>query len=286
MKDKRHYFRYTYMTLVFICMAQIFTVNAASQPSLSASANVASVTKGDPVNISINLNGNPTISTFGVALEYDSSMLSYKGVSWNSGFSGSDMKMASDTGSEVNLSVVCEDSYSADGTVATVKFQAVSDASSIPVTLSLRDMADGDLEEVTDCKVSGKVRVPQVSGDTTDKEDGTEEPKIEDTASADAADEPSASNTDGTSNTDNVSNTTGVSETITVHAQKETGSILQSTPVQNAQAAPAPGTGSAKPDQSYKTGAGIGNDIFLVIAVACGILALALLVLRRREEEK
>lgn len=90
--------------------------------------------KGDFVNVSVNLSGNPTISTLGVALGYDSSVLSYDNISWGSGFSGNDMKMVSDTGSEVNLSVVCEDSYSADGTVATVSFQAVSESSSIPVT--------------------------------------------------------------------------------------------------------------------------------------------------------
>ena len=71
--------------------------------------------------------------------------------------------MASDTGSEVNLSVVCDSSYSADGTIVTVRFQAVRDSSSIPVTLSLRDMADAELSAVSSCKVSSRVRVPQTA---------------------------------------------------------------------------------------------------------------------------
>lgn len=311
MNDKRHYLRYTCITLLLICLVQVYTANAAASPSLSTSADAASVAEGDTVNVSVKLSGNPTVSTLGVALGYDSSVLSYDSISWGSGFSGSDMKMVSDTGSEVNLSVVCEDSYSADGTVATVKFQAVSDSSSIPVTLALRDMADADLEEVTDCKVSGKVRVPEVTSDTSNKNDSSGKsdsakkdknkntnnssgPKIEDTSTANAGNTTSTSNTAGasnttsTSNTASTSNTTGVSSTstVTVSAQQAAGSISQSTSVQKAQAAPASGTGSAKPDQSYKTGAGIGNDIFLVIAAACGILALVLLAFRCGEEEK
>lgn len=315
MKDKKYHLLYTCMALLLICMMQVYTTNAATSPSLSASANAARVSEGSYVNVSVNLSGNPTISTLGVALGYDSSMLSYDSISWGGGFSGNDMKMVSDTGSEVNLSVVCEDSYSADGTVATVRFQAVSDLSAIPVTLSLRDMADGDLEEVTDCKVSGKVRVPEVPDDTTDKKDNTEKPssvkkektekengssspQTEDAPDANTGNVPSAPdtaetpntagtlNTAGAPNTASTSNTTGVSNTVTVNAQKTAGSISQSTSVQKAQAVPASGTGSTKPDQSYKTGAGFGNDIFLLIAVACGILALALLVFKRRGEEK
>ena len=126
------------MAMLLACMMQAHPANAAASPSLSASADAAGVSEGGYVNVSVNLSGNPSISTIGMALAYDSSVLRYESASWNSGFSGSDMKMASDTGSEVNLSAVCDSSYSADGTVVTVRFQAVSDSSSVPVTLSLR----------------------------------------------------------------------------------------------------------------------------------------------------
>lgn len=146
MKNRKNYLSCLLMTLLFVCMIQVYTVNAAVSPSLSASADKASVSAGDDVLISINLSGNPSISTFGASLSYDSNILSYDSVSWNSSFSESDMKLASDIDGEVNLSVVCDSSYGEDGTIVTVRFQAVSDSSSIPVILSLRDMADADLQ--------------------------------------------------------------------------------------------------------------------------------------------
>lgn len=156
MKNKRKYIQCLLAGLLLICIIQVYTVSAAASPSLSASADVAELAAGDYVNISVHLSGNPSISTLGAALSYDSSVLAYDSTSWSSGFSGSDMKMASDTGSEVNLSVVCDSSYSADGMIAAVRFQVVSDTSSIPVTLSLRDMTDADLSNVSDCRVSSR----------------------------------------------------------------------------------------------------------------------------------
>lgn len=297
-KDIRKNLPFMIIVLLFVYMTQVHTANAAASPSLSASADTADVTEGSHVNVSVNLSGNPSISTLGAALSYDSSVLSYESVSWNSGFSGSDMKMASDTGSEVNLSVVCDSSYSADGTVVTVRFRAVSDSSSIPVTLTLRDMADADLDAVTDCKVSSKVRVPETAGrqnGNADKKDSVEDDtvdlKSQETGNIDGTEKKSDSSeqqTVGIADTD-TGNVQSTSNTVTVNTQKTeaaAGSGEQYTSVQNAQSAPSSGTGSAKPDQSYKTGAGLGNDIFLLIAVASGILALMLVVRKHGEEKK
>lgn len=294
MKDIRKYLSCLLIALSFACMMQVHTADAAASPSLSASADAAGVAEGGYVNVSVNLSGNPSISTLGAALSYDSSVLSYESASWNSSFSGSDMKMASDTGSEVNLSVVCDSSYSADGTVVTVRFRAVSDSSSIPVTLSLRDMADADLDAVTDCKVSSRVRVPETAGskdNDTDKKDVTADLKQQETETTDGTEgksNPFEQQAAGIAGTD-TGNVQSVSNTVAANTQ-ETGAVagggVQYTSVQNAQSAPASGSGSAKPDQSYKTGAGLGNDIFLVIAAACGILALMLAVRKYGEEKK
>ena len=291
MKDIRKHLSCLLIALSFVCMMQVHTANAAASPSLSASADAAGVTEGGYVNVSVNLSGNPSISTLGAALSYDSSVLSYESASWNSGFSGSDMKMASDTGSEVNLSVVCDSSYSADGTVVTVRFQAVSDSSSIPVTLSLRDMADADLDAVTDCKVSGQVRVPETAGskdNAADKKDGTADLKAQETDTTDGTEgksSPSEQKAVGSAGTD-----TGNVQSVSIAANtREAGaasSEVQYSSVQNAKPDLASGSRSAKPDQSYKTGAGLGNDIFLVIAAACGILALMLAVRKYGEEKK
>ncbi len=252
MKNRKNYLSCLLMTLLFVCMIQVYTVNAAVSPSLSASADKASVSAGDDVLISINLSGNPSISTFGASLSYDSNILSYDSVSWNSSFSESDMKLASDIDGEVNLSVVCDSSYGEDGTIVTVRFQAVSDSSSIPVILSLRDMADADLNAVSDCAVSSQVHVPETEGSTnqgTDKEDGTPDLSAPETGTA-------------------------------------AGGRVQQTSTQNTQSVQVSDTKSTKPDQSYKTGAGLGNDIFLILAAACGIIAFVLAAKKYGEEKK
>lgn len=295
MKDIRKYLPCLLIAMLFICMMQAHSANAAASPSLSVSADAAGVAEGGYVNISINLSGNPSISTFGAALAYDSSVLSYESASWNSGFSESDMKMASDTGSEVNLSAVCDSSYSADGTVVTVRFQAVSDVSSIPVTLSLRDMADADLNEVTDCKVSSRLRVPETAGsrgNDADKKDGAEGSDTQETGNTEnknnterksGSSQHQAADTDSTDTGDVQS----ISHAVVASTQETAAdSGVQQASVQNVQQTPTSGSGSVKTDQNYKTGAGLGNDIFLIIAAACGILALMLVVRKHGEEKK
>lgn len=280
------------ISLLLICLPLIHTAYAAVAPSLSASADTSTITEGGYVNISVNLSGNPSISTLGAALSYDSSVLKYDSASWSGSFSGSDMQMASDTGSEVNLSVVCDSSYSADGTVVTVRFQAVQNASSIPVTLSLRDMADADLSAVSNCKVSSQVHVPETTGKKNaaadNKEDMVElkapETDTDSTESESGSDEQLAVSVADTG-TERVQSGSNASAGNTQEVSLTAGGGVQSTSVQNAQSAPASNTGSAKPDQNYKTGAGLGNDIFLIIAAACGILTLILIV-RKRGEEK
>lgn len=292
MINKKKYSLCLIISLLLIGLPLIHTAYAAAAPSLSASADTSAVTEGSYVNISVNLSANPSISTLGAALSYDSSVLKYDSASWSGSFSGSDMQMASDTGSEVNLSVVCDSSYSADGTVVTVRFQAVQNSSSIPVTLSLRDMADADLSAVSNCKVSSQVRVPETAGKKNaaadNKEDMVELKAPEtDTGRAESesgSDEQLAVSVADTG-TDRVQSGSGASAGNTQEASLTAGGGVQSTSVQNAQSAPASNTGSAKPDQNYKTGAGLGNDIFLIIAAACGILTLILMV-RKRGEEK
>lgn len=293
MINKKKYPLCLIISLLLICLPLNRTVYAAASPSLLASADAAAVTEGSYVNISVNLSGNPSISTLGAALSYDSSVLKYDSASWSSNFSGSDMKMASDTGSEVNLSVVCDNSYSVDGTFVTVRFQAVQNASSIPVTLSLRDMTDADLSAVSDCRVSRQVRVPETAGKKSAAAENKDNDMVELKASeTDTGRAESESESDeqlsvsvADTGTDHVQGGSNASAGNTQEASLKAGGRVQSTSVQNAQSAPASDTGSAKPDQNYKTGAGLGNDIFLIVAAACGILTLILIVRKRGEEE-
>lgn len=73
--------------------------------------------KGKTVKVKVSLKNNPGISTLGLELDYDAEELEYRACDWNSGLGG-DMKMASDAQGSVTLSLVCDKSYQADGTVA------------------------------------------------------------------------------------------------------------------------------------------------------------------------
>lgn len=267
MKKRKKYWICLFLMLLFVSEILTDTVNAKGTPSLSASADAAGVEKGSFVNVRIDLSGNPSISTLGMALSYDSAVLSYDSVVWSGGFSGSDMQMASDTGSQVNLSVVCDSSYSADGTVATVRFHAISDTSFLPVTLSLRDMADADLNAVTGCKVSSQVRVPEVA----EKKDNIKETAL----SKEKADVDS-----GAASLRQTVRGAGADAEQAASVQATVEAVAVDTPRVVLEQS------SAQPDQNYKTGAGVGDDIFLIIAVLCGIFALILTVRKYGEEKK
>ncbi len=280
-----------FCSLLFAGITQANVSYAEAAPSLNASADTGSVAKGDYVNVDVNLGGNPSISTLGASLGYDSSVLKYDSSTWNSGFSGNDMQMASDTGSEVNLSVVCDGSYAQDGTIVTVRFQAVKDADSIPVTLALRDMADADLGAVSDCTVASAVQAPQAENPPQDDIVDIENP--DDTTDIQVVDE-----VEDPQGTDESS---GAGQTDPQPTQNTSAGDVSGADIQPQPAMADPGStesgssagaaestsytqqsGSSGLDANYKTGAGLGSDVYLIGAAVFGILALVLLVRRHR----
>ncbi|MDE7312061.1 MAG: hypothetical protein K2N87_10680 [Eubacterium sp.] len=275
------------LCVLFLCLVQKSTVYAAS-PSLSASADTGSVAQGEYVNINVELGNNPSISTLGAALAYDSSVLKYDSSTWNSNFSGSDMQMASDTGSEVNLSVVCDDSYEADGTVVTVRFQAVKDSDSVPVTLALRDMADAELEQVSDCTVASAVQVPQTAKPVKEP---TQDP-IKETDESSPVDLQDPQQAADISIVDEEINPETPSEDVPSDAAsgaaQQTANAADSTQAASAaggtQAAVSPQAKASRVDANYQTGIGLGSDALLIGAAVFGILALVLALRHRREE--
>ena len=234
---------------------------AAAAPSLSAATESSNAVKGEPVYVSIQLENNPELTTLGLALNYDSSILTYKSSTWNGAFSGSDMTMASDTGGTVNISAVCDDAYTSDGTVVTVCFSAIKESETVPVTLELRDLTDREMSEVTNCRVASNLKVPKVQ---SKKEDVPAE-------IVSAAEEAERKAGDGQA-------------AVSAESASVTETVLQSQPsaskTQNvvSTAGQAKSASSSKPDENYKTGAGLGNDIFLIAAVVFGILVLVMLV--------
>lgn len=273
---------------LFVCITHKNTVFAAS-PSLSASADTGSVAQGEYVNIEVALGNNPSISTLGAALSYDSSVLKYDSSTWSSSFSGSDMQMASDTGSEVNLSVVCDDSYEADGIVVTVRFQAVKDSDSVPVTLVLRDMADAELEQVSDCTVASALQVPQpVKEPTQDQIKETDENSPVDLQDPQQAADISIVDEEinpETPSEDVASDAVSGAEQQAANAAGSTQAAGSAQAAGSTQAAAvSPQAKASRVDANYQTGIGLGSDALLIGAAAFGILALVLALRHRREE--
>lgn len=246
------------------------TAEAAFSPALSASTDAAGVMEGQTVDVRVDLSNNPGLSTLGMSLDYDSSILQYSGSTWNSSFSGSDMTMESDDGGTLNISAVCDDAYTEDGTVITVRFDAIGNSKTVPVTLGLRDISDSDLNELSDCSVSSQIKMP--------KADNSKEPEEADADSTDTAggqkDDAETSTAD--SRKASADSSVPAAQSFSVN----TGSTSRVS-AQNISA----NTGSS-PDENYKTGAGIGNDIFLLLAAAFGIGALAAICKKERKHGK
>lgn len=223
------------LAIVCVClMAMAQPVLASGTPHLSASADAAKADKGQTVKVKISLTGNPKISTLGMSLSYDAGAFEYKDCSWSGSIGGNDMKMASGSGGNVSLSLVCDKSYTADGAVATVSFQAKKDGAVVDMDLGLREMADEDLEDVTNCKVSAAVRVPEAAGKSETQTTASKKPATTKRVSQKPA---------ATTKTSSTSSRTSGNKT------------------------------AGKTDDSYKTGVLAGEDVLFVIAAVCGLAA-------------
>ncbi len=372
MKAKKQFFIWLAAVLLGIACLPGWPVQAAAVPSLYASADK---TAGqEVVNVRVSLANNPEIHTLKCSLAYDSSILQYEDSTWSSAFSQSDITNASDTGGAVNLSVISSGSYGSDGNIVTVRFRMRQETAALPVTLSLQEMTDIDLEAVSDCQVSSAVRMHGAgsansgtgsandgtgSADdgtgivnhgtgTADKSGQSETAAAEDSGKDEAAGNsgqngaagdssegetdivensgqkqdgtagnsgsggtsaaessgPAGTGSVGSSGKEESSGLTGTGSTGSsgkkeaADGSKEAGTGSAAVPGETegrggfeineaAQDGKASGktksagssaqaAGNSRPDANYKTGAGIGKDAYLILAVLCGILALAI----------
>lgn len=282
---------------------QALSVKAAASPVLSASADKAGIQNGEYVTISISLKNNPGIVTMGATLTYDSSVLKYCSCSWSGSFSDNDIIAASDTGNSVNLSVVCSDSYTIDGVIADIRFEAVESASSLPVTLQLQEMTDTVMDPINNCQVSSSISVP--SGNNTGSEgqgdsDSSNEPVYDDTyidepehdaPSYDGMDDEKYDNPkeDGILTDDERQDTVQTGDT-GQESTGGTGNVTQNTRTdissKSIQVGNTSNTGNTETDENYKTGANFGNDKYILLSAVCGILAMVLLCRKEREDSK
>lgn len=264
---------YAFCMIVIICL--VLTVQpafASSTPQVSASASGASVGKGETVKVTISLKNNPKISTFGVTLNYHPDEFQYKDCKWSSALGGNDMKMVSDEEGNVNVSLVCDQSYEAEGTVATIVFQAKKDVAAVNMTLQLREMADENLSDVENCKLVKTVQIPKTEEKATvtkqdNNKEAEQETKKEETSKK-AEVQKQEEVTKGVEASKKVEN-----QVVQTKIASSTGTVKkpagESESVNKIETKAV--TTSSKLDENYKTGVAVGADILFVIAAICGL---------------
>lgn len=109
---------------------------------------------GDKVNVEIDVSGNKPITTLGLRLTYDSDKLTYESDSWSKGVKDVNaMTLVSDVksngGKVLNISLISDAGYQADGNMVTLSFTAKEDYASVPVELVLRDITDKDMQDIS-----------------------------------------------------------------------------------------------------------------------------------------
>lgn len=109
---------------------------------------------GDKVNVEIDVSGNKPITTLGLRLTYDSDKLTYESESWSQGIKDVNaMTLVSDVesngGKVLNISMISDAGYQADGNLVTLTFTAKGDYATVPVELVLRDVTDKDMQDIS-----------------------------------------------------------------------------------------------------------------------------------------
>ncbi|MCM1106721.1 MAG: hypothetical protein NC355_07245 [Blautia sp.] len=147
-------------SIVAICMA--FVLCFAFSPLLvqAADINVTLGTtdngvEGDTVTARIVLGENPGISTFAVKLAYDNDYLTYTGATWANSVTGDAnnvqliSEVTEDGGPVLNISSILNSTYSNNETIVTLNFTAKQNYTTMPVTLTNREITDSAYSPVT-----------------------------------------------------------------------------------------------------------------------------------------
>lgn len=244
------------LLLCGICLFSTVSVSAAEvemQMKTTASAQA-----GDTVYAQVILNGNPGISTMGIRMTYDDSVLTYEGETWHSDISGNsrNMSLVSDieeNGENIlNISTILDSTYTVSGeAIVTVKFTAKQSFTSMPVTLESRDVTDGNYANVTVKIVKGTISSGSSDDQSTSSETDTNDSQTQTGANDSQTGNGSGSGSGNNSGTGNSGSTN---------------------------------SGNSNLDKTFKTGA---VDIRIVLGIIAVVLvggaAICIKVLRKRE---
>ena len=100
---------------------------------------------GDTVTVRLVGSNNPGLSTFAARLAYDDSDLEYVGTTWANTIS----PVTENNQQALNLSAILNKTYSQNETIATVTFKAKNAYTTMPVTLTVREVTDASYNPVT-----------------------------------------------------------------------------------------------------------------------------------------
>jgi cobalamin biosynthesis Mg chelatase CobN len=152
MKNLKKYF----MGMVMLAVLLVFPTKAWGAGTMNVTVGTTdNASAGDTVTVRLIGSNNPGISTFAVKLAYDSDYLTYNSATWSSTLTSDsgNMQMITPTTensqSVLNISSVMVGNYSNNETIVTLNFTAKRAYTTMPVTLTSREVTDTNYDPVT-----------------------------------------------------------------------------------------------------------------------------------------
>lgn len=231
-----------------ICTALVFSIGlAGASPVQAAEATPASnisvtlgttdnAKAGDKVTARIVLGDNPGITTFAVKLAYDSDYLTYTGATWANAVSSdsSNVQLISEVtengGPVLNISSILSSTYSNNETMVTLDFTVREDYTTMPVTLTNREITNSSYGTVTPSVVVDATAGRPNSNNDEDDEDDEDPDDDEDDEVLDDEDEEDTEDTEEDSEEENTGGGTDNNKTDSGNKNSSTGGKLDRTP--------------------------------------------------------
>ena len=149
-------------TILMMGCALALLLAAVPQPVMAANSQMNltvgttnDAKAGDTVTVRLVGSNNPGLSTFAARLAYDDSDLEYVGTTWANIISSDSgnielvSPVTENNQQALNLSAILNRTYSANETIATVTFRAKQAYTTMPVTLTVREVTDASYNPVT-----------------------------------------------------------------------------------------------------------------------------------------
>lgn len=258
-----------------VCMCVLMQTNVHAQQAASnldiTLGTTDNARSGDTVTARILLGNNPGISTFAVKLAYDSNALTYTGATWADSVESdsSNIQMISevteDGGQVLNISSILSSPYTNNETIVTLRFTARQDYTTMPVTLTNREITDSSYAPVT-----ANIVVDATAGQTNsggDNDSESESQTESESESQSESESESQSNNNSQNNNNNSQNSSNNSQ------NNNSGGNKNSSNKNNKDS-----SAGSKLDKTPKTGA---TDIrFLLVGAIVVFLAVAGICIR------